>query len=287
MTRKFVTLFLATFALGVMAQATTPTITITPSNGLTTLGEHQAVATTSLPTDDDEKYDWGFWWGANFDLASNYMWRGFDQSYRGGNRTMLDPSFQPGISFGYGKFYIELWGNASLISDYKEFDMFLGFEHENLLITIYDVFCGVGSDFNSPFFDKSGHSLTATIDYTFFDRLRLHWATTFLHPNDYLSEGKRAGKRAFSSYFEVAYTQPVKELFDIELTAGASPWTGPFWCYEGDMATVAKGFNVTNLSVMLSREFEMGNVSFPIQAGYIYNPLTRYHYAILKAGFAF
>lgn len=276
MTRK-VLLMLATMALFTSVSATAAEL------NPTTTGE--VTATTALPS-DDEKYEWEFWWGANFDIASNYMWRGFDQSYRGGNGTMLDPSFQPGISFGYGKFYIELWGNASLLSNYKEFDIFLGFEHENLLVTLYDVYCG---NFDTPFFDKrmTSHSLTATIDYTLFERLRLHWATTFLHPNDFLETGKRAGKRAFSSYFEVAYTQPVKDLFDIEFTAGASPFTGPFWCYESDMETVAKGFNVTNLSIMFNREFEMGNITFPVQLGYIYNPLTRYHYAILKAGFAF
>lgn len=277
MTRK-VLLMLATMALFTSVSATAAELNPTTTGEVTT--------TTALPSDDDEKYEWEFWWGANFDIASNYMWRGFDQSYRGGNGTMLDPSFQPGISFGYGKFYIELWGNASLLSNYKEFDIFLGFEHENLLVTLYDVYCG---NFDTPFFDKrmTSHSLTATIDYTLFERLRLHWATTFLHPNDFLETGKRAGKRAFSSYFEVAYTQPVKDLFNIEFTAGASPFTGPFWCYESDMETVAKGFNVTNLSIMFNREFEMGNITFPVQLGYIYNPLTRYHYAILKAGFAF
>lgn len=277
MTRK-VLLMLASMALFTSVSATAAELNPTTTSEVT--------ATTALPSDDDEKYEWEFWWGANFDIASNYMWRGFDQSYRGGNGTMLDPSFQPGISFGYGKFYIELWGNASLLSNYKEFDIFLGFEHENLLVTLYDVYCG---NFDTPFFDKrmTSHSLTATIDYTLFERLRLHWATTFLHPNDFLETGKRAGKRAFSSYFEVAYTQPVKDLFDIEFTAGASPFTGPFWCYESDMETVAKGFNVTNLSIMFNREFEMGNITFPVQLGYIYNPLTRYHYAILKAGFAF
>ena len=281
MTRK-VFFLLATLALSVSAQATTPS---TDYNTTTTL-------TSQLPSQESEKYEWDFWWGADFDLASNYMWRGFDQSYRGGNGTMVDPSFQPGITFGYGKFYINLWGNASLLSDYKEFDMFLGFEHENLTITLYDVFCGAGSDFNTRFFDKDMHNLTATIDYTFFDRLRVHWATTFIHSNDFLTSGKRAGKRAFSSYFEVAYTQPVKDLFDIEITAGASPWTGPFWCptrvgNEYDWDNPAKGFNVTNLSLMFNKEFEKGNLTFPVQVGYIYNPLSNYHYAIVKAGFAF
>ena len=280
MTRKLL-LFLASTMIAFQAMAVeTTSCDVAPNS--TDLTE------TDVVEEDDE---WSFWWEAGFDLASNYMWRGFDQSYRGGNRTMVDPSFQPALTLGYGKFYVRLWGNASLFSDYKEFDMFLGFQHEGLEITVYDVFCGVGQDFNAPFFDKSSHNLTATIDYTFFDRLRLHWATTFLHPSDFIVKNG-VERRAFSSYFEVAYTQPVKDWFDVEVVAGASPWTGPFWCptrvgNEYDWDNPAKGFNVTNLSLTLSREFTKGNVSFPVSLGYTYNPLTNYHYALLTTGFYF
>lgn len=282
--KKTVVTIVAMFVFALSASASLPTPTLDNA-----LASESCVA---LDVEEDDEDEWEFWWGAGFDLASNYMWRGFDQSYRGGNKTMLDPSFQPGLSLGYGKFYIELWGNASLLSDYKEFDMFLGFEHEDLLITIYDVFCGVGQDFNKPFFSGENHSLTATIDYTFFDRLRLHWATTFLHPDDFITEGKRAGKRAFSSYFEVAYTQPFGDVLDMEVAAGASPWTGPFWCptrvgNEFDWDNPATGFNVTNLSLKLSHEFEMDSVTLPVELSYVYNPLTNYHYALLKAGFNF
>ena len=282
--KKTVVTIVAMFVFALSASASLPTPTLDNA-----LASESCVA---LDVEEDDEDEWEFWWGAGFDLASNYMWRGFDQSYRGGNKTMLDPSFQPGLSLGYGKFYIELWGNASLLSGYKEFDMFLGFEHEDLLITIYDVFCGVGQDFNKPFFSGENHSLTATIDYTFFDRLRLHWATTFLHPDDFITEGKRAGKRAFSSYFEVAYTQPFGDVLDMEVAAGASPWIGPFWCptrvgNEFDWDNPAKGFNVTNLSLKLSHEFEMDSVTLPVELNYVYNPLTNYHYALLKAGFNF
>ena len=280
MTRKLL-LFLAATLIAFQAMAVETT-------GDVTNPEPTALSTEESVEEDDT---WSFWWETGFDLASNYMWRGFDQSYRGGNRNMVDPSFQPALTLGYGKFYVRLWGNASLFSDYKEFDMFLGFQHEGLEVTIYDVFCGVGQDFNAPFFDKSSHNLTATIDYTFFDRLRLHWATTFLHPNDFVVKNG-VERRAFSSYFEVAYTQPVKDWFDVEVIAGASPWTGPFWCptrvgNEYDWDNPAKGFNVTNLSLTLSREFTKGNVSFPVSLGYTYNPLSNYHYALLTTGFYF
>ena len=257
-----------------------------------TFTANQPMANPQSVVDEEEDNDkWEFWWEAGFDLASNYMWRGYDQSYTG---NMFDPSFQPSLTLGYGKFYINLWGNASLLSDYKEFDMFLGFDHENLSVTIYDVFCGVGADFGAQsFFAKEAHHLPATIDYTFFDRLRLHWATTFLHAADRLPNGKRA----FSSYFEVGYTQPFGEVMDMEIIAGAAPWTGPFWmagprvmvdgAYTLDFDNQPQGFNVTNLSVVLTREFDVNGVGIPVELGYTYNPTTKRHYALVKAGFAF
>lgn len=250
----------------------------------TTMAPNAASAAASVTEDDAPDIEWEFWWGAGCNVATNYMWRGYDQSYRGGDAKMFDPSLQPSVTVGYGPFYVDVWTNASLISNYKELDLTLGFDYKNLSVTLYDVYCG---NFDTPFFDDENHSLTATVDYLFFERLNLHWATTFLHSADYITEGRRAGKRAFSSYFEVAYTQPFEGVLDLTARAGVSPWTGAFWCYERDMESVAKGFNVTNLSLTLSREFEYGGVTLPVELSYIYNPTTRYSYAVLKAGFNF
>ena len=276
MTRKL-TLFLASMLIAFTAEATMPMI------GTTTTDEQPVTMTTEEGEDD------GFWWGASFDLASNYIWRGFDQSYRGGNRNMFDPSLQPGITFGYGNFYIDLWANHSLISKYNEFDIFLGYENDNLTVTLYDVLWGEGDVDMSSMNPLKGenHSLTATIDYTFFERLRLHWATTFIHAGDKLVNGKQA----YSSYFEVAYTHPVCDLFDVELTAGASPWSGPFWSFEREGSSYAdsypEGFNVTNLSLMALKEFELGDYTIPVKAGYIYNPTTEFSFVYMQAGIAF
>lgn len=276
MTRKF-TLFLASMLIAFTAEATMPMI------GTTTTDEQPVTLTTEEGEDD------GFWWGASFDMASNYIWRGFDQSYRGGNRNMFDPSLQPGVSFGYGNFYIDLWANHSLISKYNEFDIFLGYENENLTVTLYDVLWGVCGEMETmnPF-NGDNHSLTATIDYTFFECLRLHWATTFIHSGDILPNGKQA----YSSYFEAAYTHPVCDHFDLELTAGASPWTGAFWCPSRlgdtyDFDNPATGFNVTNLSLMALKEFELGDYTIPVKAGYIYNPTTEFSFVLFQAGISF
>jgi hypothetical protein len=215
---------------------------------------------------------------------------------------MFDPAIQPSVTLGYGNFYIDLWYNYSTISKYQEFDMTLGFDYENLSITVYDVWCAYGADFwKGDFLDDKNHSLTATIEYTFFDRLRLHWGTTFLHSGDWLyNEDGTRKRRAFSSYFEVAYRQPIVDLFDVEVVAGASPWTGPFWTAgkqiieDGEawldynpIDPPVKGFNVTNLSLTLSRDFSVGKATIPVSAGYTFNPTSKRHYALIKTGFRF
>lgn len=284
MTRKLL-LFLASISIATTAMAQVATSeTTTP----------QPVALSA--EDDDDDNESLFWWSAGANLASNYLWRGYDQSYYG---NMFDPAIQPSVTLGLGAFYVDLWYNFSTISTYQELDMTLGFDYENLSITVYDVWCDYGKAFwQNDFLDDDNHSLTATIEYTLFDRLRLHWGTTFLHSADWLyNDDGTKKRRAFSSYFEVAYTQPVRELFDIEIIAGASPWTGPFWCagprkmvdggYELDFDNIPEGFNVTNLSLMLTREFEVGKATIPVNVGYTYNPTTNRHYALIKTGFSF
>ena len=84
----------------------------------------------------------------------------------------------------------------------------------------------------------------------------------------------------------------------MEIVAGAAPWTGPFWMagprvqqpdgsFALDFDNQPQGFNVTNLGVTLSRDFEVGNAIIPLNVGYTFNPTTKRHYALIKAGFTF
>ena len=109
MTRKFFALFLATFALTVAAQAITPTET-----GSSTTTLKSALAAEQTADDEDEGL---FWFDAGANIASNYLWRGYDQSYSG---KMFDPSIQPSVTLGLGDFYLDLWLNVSPMSTYQE-----------------------------------------------------------------------------------------------------------------------------------------------------------------------
>jgi hypothetical protein len=57
--------------------------------------------------------------------------------------------------------------------------------------------------------------------------------------------------------------------------------------YALDFDNQPTGFNVTNLSVMLNKEFEVEGISVPAQFGYVYNPTSKCHYVLLKAGLSF
>ena len=263
MTRKF-TLFLASMLIVFSAGATMPTI------GTITADEQPATVAA------DESEDEGFWWGASFDMASNYIWRGFDQPYAGGNRNMFDPALQPGVTLGYGNFYIDLWANRSLISTYTEFDVFLGYENENLTVTLYDVLWGVSEDMSTmnPLKGEN-HSLTATIDYTLFERLRLHWATTFIHSGDKLINGKQA----YSSYFEVAYDFSLSEV-DFTVAAAVLPFAADY--YGND------DFGVCNLNITAGYEFEFDNgATLPISGQVMYNPMWNECFWGVSVGYYF
>ena len=160
MTRKFI-LFLASISIATATMAQE------------VVSDTSTAQPAALSTEESYGVKPLFWWSAGANVASNYLWRGYDQSYYG---NMFDPAIQPSVTLGYGDFYVDLWYNFSTISTYQELDMTLGYEYKNLSVTVYDVWCEYGKAFwQNDFLDDENHSLTATIEYTFFDRLRLHW----------------------------------------------------------------------------------------------------------------
>ncbi|MBQ2141607.1 MAG: hypothetical protein II204_00485, partial [Alistipes sp.] len=111
MTRKLL-LFLASTMIAFQAMAVEPM-----SNDAT---PNAAALSLPLAADAAEEDDtWSFWWEAGANIATNYLWRGYDQPYTG---NMFDPAIQPSVTLGYGNFYVDLWYNFSTISKYQEFD---------------------------------------------------------------------------------------------------------------------------------------------------------------------
>lgn len=212
-----------------------------------------------------------FAYEAGAELVSTYLWRG---QYNGGL------SFQPDLEVGYDGDLTSLrfgvWGNIGA-SDWAfksglpetedgnpntyflpEIDVMLNFSVAGLIIgaTHYYYFGG------SPFFNwgkfdpvdgSAGTSQTEiTLGYDFRNKcefpMTISWNT--MVAGDDLVEDEESGKlkRAFSTYIEAKYDQPLPFDMTLSLALGVSPWKSDV--YGNDR------FAVTNISARLEKSWE-------------------------------
>jgi len=213
-----------------------------------------------------------FAYEAGAEIVSAYLWRG---QYNGGL------SFQPDVEVGYDGEHTSLrfgaWGSvgASDWAFYKnlpmypdgsnpntyfvpELDLMLNFQVAGVILgaTHYYYFGG------SPFFNwgkfdpingSAGTSQTeVTVGYDFRDKcevpLTFTW-NTMVAGNDLNEEDDGTYKRAFSSYMEIKYDQPLPFEMTLSLALGMSPW-------RSDNVYGNEKFAVTNISARLEKSWE-------------------------------
>ena len=205
----------------------------------------------------DYKEKVGLMYGFNFDVNSNYIWRGF---YVGGL------GFQTDATIGYGGLYMNMWWNISS-TDWKfktllpEVDMSIGFARWGLNIYFIHMyyFDQYTDGRNSRYFDFKNHGsgeggITCEwrISYRVSDNLPLSimLCTRTFGRDGYYENGVL--KRAYSSYIELGYD--FKLPYDLCLAArlGMTPWKS---MYTGFLGT----FAVCNISARLSWTHELSS----------------------------
>lgn len=196
---------------------------------------------------------WSFSAGA--DLVSAYLWRG---QYNCG------ASFQPSLGVACGPVSLGVWGSTDFDGANKEVDVTLAFDKGGFNATLTDYYYPGEGLFFTWDKDETCHQLELSLAYDFGEKtnvpLSILWAT-MLGGNDL----KEDGDRQFSSYFELAYTFPVKE-FEVEVAAGFTPFDS-FYQAESD------GFNMINLSVKGSYDIKFNDkFSLPVFAQLVLNP---------------
>jgi len=211
-----------------------------------------------------------FAYDAGAEVVSSYMWRGL---YNGGL------SFQPDVEIGYDgdltSLRVGAWGSIGA-SDWKfqkglpetedgnpntyfipEVDIMINFSIAGLKLgaTHYYYFGG------SPFFNwgkfdpvegSAGTSQTeVSIGYDFSEKcdfpLTLTW-NTMVAGDDLIEDEEGLKKRAFSSYFEARYDQPLPFDITLSVAVGFSPWASNVYGNEK--------FAVTNIFARLGKEWE-------------------------------
>ena len=198
------------------------------------------------------------------DFVSSYIWRGQD---------LGSAAVQPTLGVGFKGLSLTAWGSYGLAnaSDAKELDLTLAYTIGGLNIGVTDYwFDRGGLDPDGRYFKYDAHGTNhvfeANVGYDF-GFASLQWFTNFAG-NDY----KADGKRAFSSYVEVAV--PFK-LVTVNWTAavGAVPFESAQYG--------TNGFAVTNVSLKATKEIKVTDTfSIPVFGQLVGNPCSQKAYLV-------
>ena len=199
------------------------------------------------------------------DIVSSYIWRGQD---------LGGVSLQPTLGLEYKGISLSAWGSVGLAdpADTKEFDITLGYTIGGLNIGITDYWFNAGLDPQDRYFKYDAHGTNhvfeANIGYDF-GVVSAQWYTN-ISGNDGVNKD---GKRAYSSYFEVA--APFKlATCDWTATVGAVPYATDFYG--------TNGFAVTNLAVRASKDIKVtDSFSIPIFGEVSANPCSQKAYLVV------
>lgn len=203
------------------------------------------------------------------DIVSSYIWRGQD---------LGGVSLQPTLGLEYKGISLSVWGSVGLAdpADTKEFDITLGYTIGGLNIGITDYWFNAGLDPQDRYFKYDAHGTNhvfeANIGYDF-GVVSAQWYTN-ISGNDGVNKD---GKRAYSSYFEVA--APFKlATCDWTATVGAVPYATDFYG--------TNGFAVTNLAVRASKDIKVtDSFSIPIFGEVSANPCSQKAYLVVGMSF--
>jgi len=207
--------------------------------------------------------------GLGSDIVSSYIWRGQD---------LGGVSLQPTLGLEYKGISLSAWGSVGLAdpADTKEFDITLGYTIGGLNIGITDYWFNAGLDPQDRYFKYDAHGTNhvfeANIGYDF-GVVSAQWYTN-ISGNDGVNKD---GKRAYSSYFEVA--APFKlATCDWTATVGAVPFATNFYG--------TNGFAVTNLAVRASKDIKVtDSFSIPIFGEVSANPCSQKAYLVVGMSF--
>ena len=199
------------------------------------------------------------------DLVNQYIWRGQD---------LGDVSLQPTLGVDWKGLSLSAWGNIGISdnSDDKEMDLTLGYNTAGFNIGVADYWFSEGSYFQYKA-HKTTHLWEANIGYDF-GFLSVQWYTNFAGADGL----DKDGKRAYSSYFELAAPFRLGGL-DWTATVGAVPYATTYYN--------ANGFCVTNVGLRATKDFPIKQkYHLPVFAGLTANPRDEKVYLLFGISFS-
>lgn len=192
------------------------------------------------------------------DVVSKYIWRG---------QALGHAAIQPSASVSYKGLSLSAWGSYGIVeSGEEEFDLTLSYNVGGFTAGITDYFCSADARYFLYDAHSTAHTFEANIGYDF-GPLSLNWFTNFAGADGV----NKDGKRAYSSYFELAAPFKLGGL-DWTATLGAVP-------YATDFYADANGFAVTNISLQATKDIKItDSFALPVFAAVNTNPSTQKAY---------
>lgn len=192
------------------------------------------------------------------DFVSQYVWRGLD---------LGGASLQPSLGVSYKGLSLSAWGSTGLTdpADTREVDLTLDYTAGGLQFGVTDYWFNAGPDQLNRYLhyasNSTNHVFEAFAGYDF-GPVFIQWFTNFAGADGV----NAAGKRAYSSYFEIGIPFTTGEV-EWAAAAGAVPFGTDFYGNER--------FVVTNLSLTASKAIEAGGTfRIPLSAGFVVNPYS-------------
>lgn len=198
------------------------------------------------------------------DLVSQYIWRG---------QNLGNVSLQPTLGVAWKGLNLTAWGSVGFDKDdTKELDFTLKYEKMGFCVGVTDYWFSEGSYFQYHA-HKTTHIWEGFVGYDF-GFLTATWYTNFAG-NDGLNS---SGKRAYSSYFELAAPFRLAKL-DWTGTVGIVPWrTTSYDTHD---------FACTNVSLRATKDFVIKEkYHLPVYAGLTANPDSGKFYFIFGLSFS-
>lgn len=199
------------------------------------------------------------------DIVSGYVWRGVYQA---------GVSFQPTLALSAGDFSVSAWGSVDFASTtYKEMDITLCYALGPVTLSLADLYWeGNAAERTTTtryYFDfgaGSPHRIEVGASWCVSRKVpvTVSWYTVLFGAADVNDRGKRA----YASYFEVAYPFRVKGI-DMKAGVGVVPWNA-VGTYGID-----QDFYVQNLFINAGRMWSIGSMKtmqFGIFTSLIWNP---------------
>lgn len=211
---------------------------------------------------------------AGFDLATTYLWRGFEF----GN----GPVIQPWAMVDYKNLCLGVWSTTNFVGDSKEVDLFLRYNYKNFTLSLTDLYTIGVPGLNQDYFDfansTTGHIAELGLAYAGPESFPILLSGGMMVYGLALDpKSDDASKNNLSTYFEIAYPCTIKD-YTCNVFAGFVPTESSFYQTEkfsfinvglkvGKNIQVTENFSVpTNFTLAASPERK--TVSFALMCSF-------------------